>query len=98
MTAENSILLGDKIELLGFSSLEYDTLIVFKKIVGNCVNDNFMEDELGKVSLSLDSRDDKGFGLSLDVDYRGQKNSSKVLDSNIFVALNNLFRDMAGKF
>lgn len=96
--AEDDILqLGGSIELSGFSNLDYSSMIVLKKIIGNYVRK--MNDRSGnfeRLSMTMKSvhKTEKHqiYEIHAKIIDNGQVYTSSVEDRNLFVAVDNVLK------
>ena len=82
-------------ELSGFNSLDPAKLVVVKKIIGNYakkINDN--KGQFQKLSLDLVSNDSDKLQMSGKLDMNGNSYSSMVEDTNLFVVLDKVLKQL----
>ncbi len=94
---EDVLALGGNIELTGFSSLDRDSMIVLKKIVGNYAK-KFSEmcEEFQKLSLKMkivhESEHSGRYELHAMVVDKGKNFVSEYVDHNLFFAVDKVFK------
>ena len=98
MADEETLELGGKIELTGFSSVENGQMIVIKKIVGNYakkfseIDDSF--DGLKLTMKSIHGDASNKFELRALVNIAGGPYNSKLEDRNIFFGIDKVLKNV----
>ena len=88
---EEIIQLGGNINLVGFKDIEYEKLVVVKKVVGNFVKKiQDQNKDFQKITVTLEPVHKSKYEIKLHLIINNKDYMSELIDFNLFFALNNL--------
>jgi len=96
---EDTIQLGSKIELSGFSDVDRQSMTILKKIIGNYVNriENVAKN-FEKITLRLKKIHDKKFEIHAKLMDNGQAITAESTDFNLFVCTDAVLKKILNSF
>jgi len=96
MTEEDIVKLGGNIELIGFKDIEPGSIVILKKMVGNYVKKiSESVQNFEKFSLTLKNKEKNE--LNAQLSYSGNTIEAESSGKNLFVALDQVMKQLEGK-